>query len=114
MNINIELLIKEYEENKKNLKEYDSYINHVREYRGYMFKEIGDIKKFNNESKWLSKLMELNYCSPKIVGTYNQVIITEKIDANSIKDEEAKEHLYNIGKLIANLHNLPIEIGKKY
>ena len=44
MNINIELLIKEYEENKKNLKEYDSYINHVREYRGYMFKEIKDTK----------------------------------------------------------------------
>lgn len=109
MNINIEQLIKEYEENKKNLKEYDSYINHVREYRGYMFKEIGDIKKFNNESKWLVKLMELNYCSPRIVGTYNQVIITEKINANSIKDEEAKEHLYNIGKLIANLHNLPIK-----
>ena len=45
MNVNIEQLIKEYEENKKNLKEYNSYINHVREYRGYMFKEIGDIKK---------------------------------------------------------------------
>lgn len=108
MNINTEQLIKEYEENKKNLKEYDSYINHVREYKGYMFKEIEDIKKFNNESKWLSKLMELNYYSPKIVGTFNQVIITEKINANSIKDEEAKEHLYNIGKLIANLHNFPI------
>ena len=114
MNINIELLIKEYEENKKNLKEYDSYINHVREYRGYMFKEIGDIKKFNNESKWLRRLMELNYCSPRIVGTYNQVIITEKIDANSIKDEEAKDHLYNIGKLIANLHNFPIESNENW
>lgn len=114
MNINIEQLIKEYEENKKNLKEYDSYINHVREYRGYMFKEIGDIKKFNNESKWLVKLMELNYCSPRIVGTYNQVIITEKINANSIKDEEAKEHLYNIGKLIANLHNLPIKSNEDW
>ena len=30
MDINIEQLIKEYEENKKNLIEYDSYINHVR------------------------------------------------------------------------------------
>lgn len=114
MNINTQQLIKEYEENKKNLKEYDSYINHVREYRGYMFKEIEDIKKFNNESKWLHKLMELNYCSPKIVGTYNQVIITEKINGKSIKDEEAKEHLYNIGKLIANLHNLPIKLNEKW
>ena len=109
MNINIEQLIKEYEANKNNLKEYDSYINHVREYKGYMFKEIEDIKKFNNESNWLSKLMKLNYNSPKIIGTYNQVIITEKINANSIKDDKAKKHLYNIGKLIATLHNLPIK-----
>jgi hypothetical protein len=102
INLNIEQLIEEYEENKKNLKEYDSYINHVREYKGYLFKEIEDIKKFYNESMWLRKLMELNYCSPRIVGTYNQVIITEKINANSIKDEEAKEHLYNIGKKLPN------------
>lgn len=46
ININIEQLIEEYEENKKNLKEYDSYINHVREYKGYLFKEIEDIKNF--------------------------------------------------------------------
>ena len=60
------------------------------------------------------KLKELNYCSPRIVGTYNQVIITEKIDANSIKDEEAKEHLYSIGKLIANLHNFPIKSNEDW
>ena len=109
MNINMEQLIKEYEENKRNLKEYDSYINHVREYKGYMFKEIGDINKFKNEAKWLKKLNELNYCSPKIMGTYNQVIITEKINAKSIKDEDAKEHLYSIGKLIAYLHDFSIK-----
>lgn len=114
MDINIKQLIKGYEENRKNLKEYDSYINHVREYKGYMFKEIGDIKKFNNEAKWLEKLNELNFCSPKIVSTYNQTIITEKINATSIKDEEAKEHLYNIGKLIAKLHNLPIKLNENW
>lgn len=102
-------LIKEYEGKRNELKEYDSYINHVREYNGYMFKEMREIKKCENESYWLNKLMEFNYCSPKIIGTYNNVIITEKIDASPIKDEEAKEHLYNIGKLIAKLHNLPTE-----
>lgn len=112
--INIEQLIKGYEENKEHLKEYDSYINHVKEYKGYMFKEIGDKNKFDNESKWLSQLMELNYSSPKIIGTYNQVIITEKINANSIKDEEATEHLYNIGKLIATLHNIPIKSSEDW
>ena len=114
MDINIEQLIKEYEENRKNLKEYDSYINHVREYKGYMFKEIGDIKKFNNEAKWLKKLEELNFYSPKIICTYNQTIITEKINAKSIKDEEAKGHLYNIGKLIGKLHNLPIKSNEDW
>lgn len=114
MDINIEQLIKEYEENRNNLKEYDSYINHVRQYKGYMFKEIEDIKKFNNETKWLKKLEELNFGSPKIIGTYNQTIITEKINAKSIKDEEAKEHLYNIGKLIAKLHNLPIKSNEDW
>ena len=107
--MSIERIIKEYEEKKENLIEYDSYINHVREYKGYVFKEINDIKKFNNEAKWLNKLMELKYDSPKMIGTYNQVIITEKIDADAINDNEAKEHLYNIGKLIANLHNLSIK-----
>ena len=58
--------------------------------------------------------MELNYCSPRIVTTYNQVIITEKINANSIKDEEAKGHLCNIGKIIANLHNLSIELKENW
>ena len=54
--------------------------------------------------------MNLNYCTPKIIGTYNQkIIIMEKIKGNAIKDEEAKEHLYNIGKLMANLHNIPIK-----
>ena len=54
--------------------------------------------------------MDLNYCTPKIIGTYNQkIIIMEKIKGIAIKDEEAKEHLYNIGKLMANLHNIPIK-----
>lgn len=109
INKNIEQLIKEYGEKKNLLEEYDSYINHVREYKGYMFKEMREIKKCKNESYWLNKLMELNYCSPKIIATYDNIIITEKIDASPIKDEQAKEHLYNIGKLIAKLHNLPTE-----
>lgn len=109
MKKNIEEIIKEYENNINNARKYNSYINEVREYNGYIFKEIKDSGKFKNESAWLKELMNLNYCTPKIIGTYNQKIIMEKIDGNAIKDEEAKEHLYNIGKLMANLHNLPIK-----
>ena len=110
MKKNIEEIIKEYENNINNARKYNSYINEVREYKGYIFKEINDLKKFKNESQWLKELMNLNYCTPKIIGTYNQkIIIMEKIKGNAIKDEEAKEHLYNIGKLMANLHNIPIK-----
>ena len=110
MKKNVEEIIKEYENNINNAIKYNSYINEVREYNGYIFKEIKDLKKFKNELQWLKKLMDLNYCTPKIIGTYNQkIIIMEKIKGNAIKDEEAKEHLYNIGKLMANLHNIPIK-----
>ena len=110
MKKNIEEIIKEYENNINNARKYNSYINQVREYKGYIFKEINDLKKFKNESQWLKEFMNLNYCTPKIIGTYNQkIIIMEKIKGNAIKDEEAKEHLYNIGKLMANLHNIPIK-----
>lgn len=109
INDDMEQIIKEYEKKKNELEEYDSYINHVKGYNGYIFKEMREINKCNNEIYWLKKLREFNYCSPKFIGTYDNVIITEKIDAVPIKDEEAKEHLYNIGKLIAKLHNLPIE-----
>ena len=110
MKKNVEEIIKEYENNINNAIKYNSYINEVREYNGYIFKEIKDLKKFKNELQWLKKLMDLNYCTPKIIGTYNQkIIIMEKIKGIAIKDEEAKEHLYNIGKLMANLHNIPIK-----
>lgn len=110
MKKNIEEIIKEYENNINNARKYNSYINEVREYNGYVFKEINDSEKFKNESQWLKELMNLNYCTPKIIGTYKQkIIIMEKIKGNAIKDEEAKEHLYNIGKLMADLHNIPIK-----
>lgn len=52
--------------------------------------------------------MDLNFCSPKLIGTYNEkIIITEKIEALAICDENAHEHLYNIGILLAKLHLLP-------
>ncbi len=108
--MNIEKIIKEYQSNINNTRKYNSYINEVREYNGYIFKEINNLEKFKNESQWLQKLMNINYCTPKIIGTYNQkIIITEKIKGTVIKDEKAKEHLYNIGKLMANLHNIPIK-----
>lgn len=109
MKEDIYLLIENYQKDKINLDEYKSYINHVREYKGYVFKEIRDTKKFENEAKWLGKLLKYDYCIPEIVETYNNnTIITKKIEGNPIKDEDAKEHLYNIGKLIAKLHKLPI------
>ncbi len=113
MEDNIQKVIKEYEINKNNIKEYNSYINHVRQYDNYIFKEVIDLEKFENETKWLKKLMEFEFPSPKFVYAYdNKTIIMEKIDGNPIKDDEAKEHLYNIGKLIASLHNLPVEHNK--
>ena len=54
--------------------------------------------------------MKLNYCTPKLIGTYNEkIIITEKINAYAINDENAHEHLYNIGSLLAKLHELPVK-----
>lgn len=108
MKNNIEEIIKEYEQNIENAQKYKSFINEVREYNGYIFKQMRDSKKFENESKWLKKLEEANFHSPKIVYTYNQTIVMRKIVGQHIKDDEAKQHLYNIGQLIANLHNIPI------
>lgn len=106
----IKKLIKEYEKNIEHTQKYKSYINQVREYNGYVFKETSDLRKFNNESKWLKELMKLNYCTPKLIGTYNEkIIITEKINAYAINDENAHEHLYNIGSLLAKLHELPVK-----
>lgn len=106
----IKKLIKEYEKNIEHTQKYKSYINQVREYNGYVFKETFDLRKFNNESKWLKELMKLNYCTPKLIGTYNEkIIITEKINADVINDENAHEHLYNIGSLLAKLHELPVK-----
>lgn len=112
---NIEKLLKEYKENINCAKRYQSYINQVREYKGYIFKETRDTKKFNNEVKWLNKLMNVNYNTPKIYGTDNEKnIIMEKIEGQAIKDDNANEHLYNIGKLLANLHNIPVEVEKDW
>ena len=38
----------------------------------------------------------------------------EKIEGQTINDDNAKEHLYNIGQLMANLHKSPIEIDIDY
>jgi tRNA A-37 threonylcarbamoyl transferase component Bud32 len=110
MPTDMDVLINEYINKKGQLEEYDSYINHVKAYKGYVFKEINETNKFNNEVNWLKKLMNENLYTPKIVGTYNQnTIITEKIEGNTINDELAHEHLYNIGELLAELHNIKIE-----
>lgn len=114
MKTNIKEIIHKYEENKEYTKKYKSYINEVREYNGYIFKENNDIKKVENESKWLKKLIELNYCTPKIVDTYKNIIIMEKIEGQTIKDDNATEHLYNIGQLMAKLHNIPIETNSDW
>lgn len=105
----IEKLIIEYENNIEKTLKHKSYINEVKEYNGYIFKKIRNFKKFENEAEWLKKLKDLNYNVPQIVGTYNnQILVTKKIEGNVISDDNAKEHLYNIGKLLAELHNLPI------
>ena len=78
MEDNIQKVIKEYEINKNNIKEYNSYINHVRQYDNYIFKEVIDLEKFENETKWLKKLMEFEFPSPKFVYAYdNKSIIIE-------------------------------------
>ena len=106
----IDQIIKEYENNKSNYQYFKSFINDVSGNDEYVFKEMNRPEKFINESKWLKKLNELNFSVPELVGTYkNSIIITKRIDAEPISDEDAREHLFNIGKLIAKLHNLPIK-----
>ena len=103
-------LISYYNNNKTKAQKYKSYINNVNGLDKYIFKEILRIEKYNNEVEWLKKLNELNFAVPELVGTYdNRIVITKKIDAEPISDEDAREHLFNIGKIIAKLHNLPID-----
>lgn len=114
METNIKEIIYEYEKNKNKLKKYKSYINQVTEYEDYIIKEYKDRKKAENELMWLKKLNDLDYDVPKIIDIYNNIIVMEKIEGQTIKDDNAKEHLYNIGQLIANLHKIPIEIDIDY
>ena len=110
MKSHIEKIITEYKNNIVNSAQYNSFINDVREYNGYIFKKYRNKASLENEKIWLQKLMDSKYPSPKIKGTYNQeIIVMEKIEGQSINDNEAKEHLYKIGELMANLHNIPIE-----
>ena len=110
MKSHIEKIITEYKNNIGNLVQYNSFINDVREYKGYIFKKYRNKANLENEKIWLQKLMDFKYSSPKIIGTYNQeIIVMEKIEGQSINDNEAKEHLYKIGELMSNLHNIPIE-----
>ncbi len=109
MDNKVEQLINEYEKNIENTKEHFSYINSVREFNGYIFKKMRHKEYLENEEKWLKKLMNMDYCVPKLIGVHNNIIITEKIDGETIRDDKAQKHLYNIGQLIANLHNVPIE-----
>ena len=54
-------------------------------------------------------MKKINFDIPQIIGTYEgQIIITKKIEGKVIGDENAQEHLYNIGKLLAELHCLNI------
>ena len=106
----LEKLISEYEKNIERTLKHKSYINEVKEYNGYIFKKIRNLKKIKNEEKWLEKLKNLNYNVPQIVGTYNnQILVTKKIEGNVISDDNAKEHLYNIGKLLGELHSLKVD-----
>lgn len=114
METNIKEIIYEYEKNKNKLKKYKSYINQVTEYEDYIIKEYKDRKKAENELMWLKKLNALDYDVPQIIDIYNNIIVMEKIEGQTIKDDNAKKHLYNIGQLIANLHKIPIEIDVDY
>ena len=114
METNIKEIIYEYENNKNKLKKYKSYINQVTEYEDYIIKEYKDRKKAENELMWLKKLNTLDYDVPKIIDIYNNIIVMEKIEGQTINDDNAKEHLYNIGQLMANLHKSPIEIDIDY
>ena len=114
METNIKEIIYEYQKNKNKLKKYKSYINQVTEYEDYIIKEYKDRKKAENELMWLKKLNALDYDVPKIIDIYNNIIVMEKIEGQTINDDNAKEHLYNIGQLMANLHKIPIEIDIDY
>ena len=114
METNIKEIIYEYQKNKNKLKKYKSYINQVTEYEDYIIKEYKDRKKAENELMWLKKLNALDYDVPKIIDIYNNIIVMEKIEGQTINDDNAKEHLYNIGQLMANLHKSPIEIDIDY
>lgn len=114
METNIKEIIYEYEKNKNKLKKYKSYINQVTEYEDYIIKEYKDRKKAETELMWLKKLKDLDYSVPKIIDIYNNIIVMEKIEGQTINDDNAKEHLYNIGQLMANLHKSPIEIDIDY
>lgn len=106
---NLEQLVNEYQKNIENAKKYFSYTNEVREYNGYIFKKMRHNDRLENEMKWLKRLMHSDYNIPKLVGVYNNIIITEKIDGKTIEDTNAHSHFYNIGKLIADLHNIPVQ-----
>lgn len=114
METNIKEIIYEYGKNKNKLKKFKSYINQVTEYEDYIIKEYKDRKKAENELMWLKKLNALDYDVPKIIDIYNNIIVMEKIEGQTINDDNAKEHLYNIGQLMANLHKIPIEIDIDY
>ena len=63
---------------------------------------------------WLKKLNTLDYDVPKIIDIYNNIIVMEKIEGQTINDDNAKDHLYNIGQLIAKLHKIQIDIDIDY
>lgn len=114
METNIKEIIYEYENNKNKLKKYKSYINQVTEYEDYIIKEYKDRKNAENELMWLKKLNTLDYDVPKIIDIYNNIIVMEKIEGQTINDDNAKDHLYNIGQLIAKLHKIQIDIDVDY
>lgn len=114
METNIKEIIYEYENNKNKLKKYKSYINQVTEYEDYIIKEYKDRKNAENELMWLKKLNTLDYDVPKIIDIYNNVLVMEKIEGQTINDDNTKDHLYNIGQLIAKLHKIQIDIDIDY
>lgn len=106
----VENLIKEYKENIEKVLKHKSYINQVSEYNGYIFKKVRSLEKFQNEVQWLKKMKNMKFDIPEIVGSYkDEIIITKKIEGTVISDENAQEHLYNIGKLLAKLHSLKVD-----
>lgn len=106
---NLERLVNEYQKNIENTKKYFSYTNQVREYNGYIFKKMRHDDRLENEIKWLKRLNQIDYNVPKFIGLYENIIITEKIDGQTIEDTNAHKHFYHIGELIANLHNIPVQ-----